>query len=73
VHRRRGSETGHAEIEPAVPRPALLRNLTPVSLPGVEEQNVIIEYRSPDGRGERLPDLASELVTCLWSSPQDSS
>jgi putative tryptophan/tyrosine transport system substrate-binding protein len=28
----------------------------------VEGQNVVIEYRSADGRPERLPDLATELV-----------
>ncbi len=28
----------------------------------VEEQNFVIEYRSADGRAERFPDLASELV-----------
>ena len=28
----------------------------------VEGQNLIIEYRSADGRAERFPDLASELV-----------
>jgi ABC-type uncharacterized transport system substrate-binding protein len=28
----------------------------------VEGQNVVIEYRSADGRAERFPDLASELV-----------
>jgi putative tryptophan/tyrosine transport system substrate-binding protein len=28
----------------------------------VEGQNVVIEYRSADGRPERFPDLASELV-----------
>jgi putative tryptophan/tyrosine transport system substrate-binding protein len=27
-----------------------------------EEQNLVIEYRSADGRAERFPDLASELV-----------
>ncbi|MGH7429800.1 MAG: ABC transporter substrate binding protein [Candidatus Methylomirabilaceae bacterium] len=28
----------------------------------VEGQNLVIEYRWADGRGERLPELASELV-----------
>src|SRR5690349_17004496 len=28
----------------------------------VEGQNLVIEYRSADGRAERFPDLASELV-----------
>jgi putative tryptophan/tyrosine transport system substrate-binding protein len=28
----------------------------------VEGQNLVIEYRSADGRAERLPDLATELV-----------
>src|SRR6187455_2712841 len=28
----------------------------------VEGQNLTIEYRSADGRAERFPDLASELV-----------
>ncbi len=28
----------------------------------VEGRNLIIEYRSADGRAERFPDLASELV-----------
>src|SRR5215472_4118682 len=28
----------------------------------VEGENLIIEYRSADGRAERFPDLASELV-----------
>jgi putative ABC transport system substrate-binding protein len=28
----------------------------------VEGQNLVIEYRSADGRAERYPDLASELV-----------
>jgi putative ABC transport system substrate-binding protein len=28
----------------------------------VEGQNVVIEYRSADGRPERFPDLATELV-----------
>ena len=28
----------------------------------VEGQNLIIEYRSADGRNERLPDLVSELL-----------
>src|SRR5215203_360600 len=28
----------------------------------VEGRNVIIEYRSADGRAERFPDLAAELV-----------
>jgi len=28
----------------------------------VEGQNLIIEYRSADGRGERFPDIAAELV-----------
>src|SRR6202162_819452 len=29
----------------------------------VEGQNLVIEYRSADGRAERFPDLASELVS----------
>ena len=28
----------------------------------VEGQNLVIEYRSAEGRAERFPDLASELV-----------
>ncbi len=28
----------------------------------VEGQNLVIEYRSADGRAERFPDLATELV-----------
>lgn len=28
----------------------------------IEEKNVVIEYRSADGRGERFPDLVAELV-----------
>src|SRR5438034_11192304 len=28
----------------------------------VEGRNLVIEYRSADGRAERFPDLASELV-----------
>ena len=28
----------------------------------VEKQNLVIEYRSPEGRAERFPDLAHELV-----------
>ncbi|MBI3706668.1 MAG: ABC transporter substrate-binding protein [Proteobacteria bacterium] len=32
------------------------------SLGYVEGQNLVIEYRSADGRAERFPDLASELV-----------
>src|SRR5436305_6333220 len=28
----------------------------------IEGQNLVIEYRSADGRAERFPDLAAELV-----------
>ena len=28
----------------------------------VEGQNLVIEYRSPDGRLERLPELVAELI-----------
>src|SRR5262245_11654232 len=28
----------------------------------IEEQNLIIEYRSAEGRGERFPDLAADLL-----------
>ncbi len=38
----------------------------------VEGQNIVIEYRWAEGRAERLPDLAAELVSlkgrrhCIW-------
>ena len=32
----------------------------------VEGRNLVIEYRSADGRAGRFPDLATELVRCTW-------
>src|SRR5262245_12543429 len=55
---------GILEAIPAVQNTANLNSLCKglADLGYIEGRNLVIEYRSADGRAERFPDLASELV-----------
>lgn len=50
-------------LTPSIPTPSMEAFRQGLRVLGyVEGQNVVIEYRRAEGRAERLPDLAAELV-----------
>src|SRR6185436_4964815 len=51
---------GYLTAAGSAPSPALLQGLRDLGY--VEGQNIAIEYRSADGKRDRVPDLAAELV-----------
>ena len=67
-----GHLPGHAPTLTKVPRIGILWTAEPSmvdffrqglrELGYVENQNIMLEYRSPEGRGERIPELAAELA-----------